>query len=375
MNQKNPFLTAGYEGEETFCDRARETQKLVGALENGRNVTLIAPRRYGKTGLIHHVFHHLADSHDCVYIDIYATTDLCQFIQLFARSVMRELETTSERILSVTTSFFKSFRPTMTTNADGSLKWSFDVTASTAETSLHEIFTYLKSRERPVVIAFDEFQQVRKYPERGTEALLRSYIQFLPNVRFLFAGSQHHMMADMFVSPQGPFYNSTDIMSLPVIDRSAYRTFAKRFFADQGLAFADDVFDRMYAMFDGVTWYVQSVLNRVWQFGTGLGGDDVVAAAVSDLLEDRSLVFHDLFFSQADAPKALLMAIASEGLVKTPTGSEFIAKYGLGAASTIASALDSLIGKELVYRTPQGVFVYDRLFAEWIRTSMMKVEG
>ena len=52
MKRKNPFLTAGYEGPETFCDRERETAELIAAIENGRNTTLIAPRRYGKTGLI-----------------------------------------------------------------------------------------------------------------------------------------------------------------------------------------------------------------------------------------------------------------------------------------------------------------------------------
>ena len=39
-----------------FCDRTTETEKIISALDNERNVTLIAPRRIGKTGLIHHVF-------------------------------------------------------------------------------------------------------------------------------------------------------------------------------------------------------------------------------------------------------------------------------------------------------------------------------
>lgn len=45
----NPFLTYGYAGPEYFCDRKRETADLLSALRNGRNVTLTAPRRMGKT--------------------------------------------------------------------------------------------------------------------------------------------------------------------------------------------------------------------------------------------------------------------------------------------------------------------------------------
>lgn len=54
--QKNPFLIYGYAGPRYFCDREAETEKLVSALDNGRNVTLIAPRRMGKTGLIKNTF-------------------------------------------------------------------------------------------------------------------------------------------------------------------------------------------------------------------------------------------------------------------------------------------------------------------------------
>lgn len=65
-----------------------------------------------------------------------------------------------------------------------------------------------------MVVAIDEFQQISEYPEKGVEALLRSEIRFLPNVRFVFVGSRKHMMEDMFASPKHPFYQSTQIMSL-----------------------------------------------------------------------------------------------------------------------------------------------------------------
>lgn len=47
----NPFIYQGYESPEYFCDREVETKTLMSHLKNGRNVTLISPRRLGKTGL------------------------------------------------------------------------------------------------------------------------------------------------------------------------------------------------------------------------------------------------------------------------------------------------------------------------------------
>jgi len=57
----NPFLTVGYYSPEYFCDRETETTKIVSALENDRNISLMSPRRFGKQVLIHHVFHQISE--------------------------------------------------------------------------------------------------------------------------------------------------------------------------------------------------------------------------------------------------------------------------------------------------------------------------
>lgn len=79
-------------------------------------------------------------------------------------------------------------------------------------------------------LSYDEFQQIRNYPEKGVEALLRSQIQFSP-AQFIFAGSKQHLMRDMFTSLKMPFYQSTTMMPLGVIEEQAYYDFASGFFA------------------------------------------------------------------------------------------------------------------------------------------------
>ena len=72
----NPFVVYGYKGAEYFCDRQKETEKIISTLHNERNITLVAPRRMGKTGLIHHVFHQMEEQYEgvkCFYLDIFAT--------------------------------------------------------------------------------------------------------------------------------------------------------------------------------------------------------------------------------------------------------------------------------------------------------------
>ena len=51
---KNPFVTNGYVSPEYFCDREKETAKIVSLLTNENNIALISPRRLGKTDLLRH---------------------------------------------------------------------------------------------------------------------------------------------------------------------------------------------------------------------------------------------------------------------------------------------------------------------------------
>ena len=370
MKQNNPFSVVGYGGPEYFCDRTKETRKLVSAIENDRNVTLIAPRRYGKTGLIHHVHRVMPAEYTGVYFDIFATKNLAEFAKAFATAVVGALDTPAEKTIAAVAKFFRSCRPTITPQENGLPKFSFDIIPGQAETTLAEIFAYLKMRERRVVVAIDEFQQILEYPEKGTEALLRGYVQDVPWVRFIFAGSRHHLMGEMFLSAKHPFYQSTDVLSLDVIGKEAYSEFARRHFTVVGQSFQEAAFDALYNRFGGVTWYVQTVLNRIWQQGEGFTSPAQIDEEVSNLVEDRSLVFRDLYFSQSASVQKLLSAIAADGEATAVFSGGFLKRHSLPATSTVRSALKVLLAKDLVYKTERGFIVYDRIFAEWLKRTV-----
>lgn len=367
MKLKNPFLIRGYAGPAFFCDRETETRKLLAAFDNDRDITLIAPRRFGKTGLIHHALSKLSDEYTGIYIDIFSTRNLSEFSAAFASAVIGALDTRIEAAMTSVARFFRSCRPTVTPQADGMPKFSFDVVPSSAEATVKEAFDYIKSKNRRVVIAIDEFQQIGEYPEKGVEALLRSHIQFLPDVRFVFAGSRKHLMEEMFASPRRPFYQSTQILSLREIPCDKYAAFARRFFDKAGIPFDDGLFAEVYRRFGGITWYVQAVMNRIWEGGEGLADISQVDEAIETLVEDQDIVYHDLLRSQSEGSQRLLLAIARAGAVPKPTAGKFVASSGLSAASSALFALNDLRRRDLVYETESGWVVYDRLFGLWLK--------
>lgn len=328
---KNPFLLQGYVAPEYFCDRKEETKNLVSALLNGRNVTLMSPRRMGKSGLIHNAFHHLAESHPeikCFYLDIYSTRNLREFTLLFGQTVLG-------------------------TKPDPSV-------------TLKEIFEYLKASDVECVIAIDEFQQIAEYDESGTEALLRSYIQFIPNVHFIFSGSKRHMMEEMFSSPKRPFYKSTQKLPLSEIDFDAYYAFASNHMARNGIILSRDAFQYIYTLVYGHTWYVQRILNSIYATHEGEVTLQDVSQTVENILREEEYNFQRDFKSLTHNQQSLLLAIAMERHVSQVNASAFIHRYDLGATSSINKALKALIDKEFILESQSGYELYDRFMALWL---------
>ena len=370
MKLSNPFLTAGYAGSEYFCDRKRETEELVHNLDNDRNTTLISPRRYGKTGLIRHVLHLMAKRRGVktVYVDLYPTHSLADFAGSVAVAVAESVESSVDKMLKVVSSLARGFRPTVAIDEfTGRPKFSFDVNATNAQPSLEATLAYLESRKGRTVVAIDEFQQIAEYPEKGVEALLRSKMQFMHNVGFVFSGSRLHMMAEMFHSPKRPFFNSTASMSLDVIDKSTYFRFAASFFRKAGRILPEETFAAAYDRFEGITWYVQSVMKVLYASENPRPTERDVVAAVDQLVEENAMNYGYILSKCTPGAVELLRAVARERVVPEPMSAEFGRKHGLRAASSVRFALDALLKDELLYRRDDGYVVYDRLFAEWLR--------
>ena len=367
----NPFVCQGYISPEYFCDREIETDTLAKTLYNGRNVTLISPRRLGKTGLILHTFAHIkAENKDavCIYIDIFPTKNQSELTRMMGEAVLNEAMSKRRQLGKRTLLMLGSLRPVIGVDQlTGAPNVTVAVDPAQSEITLRSIFDYMKRQQKEFFVAIDEFQQITNYPETGTEALLRSHIQFAPNIHFIFSGSKQHLMAEMFVSPQRPFYQSTEMMNLRPLDEQVYYDFANRFFTARGGGLDRGVFHEMYSTFDGYTWYIQSVLNRMYETYRTVNSTTQLNETLLSVVESKAPQYESLVQFLTDNQFSLLRAIAKEGLVEQPLGKEFIGKYKLSGASSVKTSLDMLTDKELAYRQPDGYIVYDRFLAQWLR--------
>ena len=367
---ENPFVYKGYDGPAYFCDREKETENLISALKNGRNITLLSPRKIGKTGLIKHVFNRISSTEKdavCIYVDIFSTQNLHDFVQVLGAAIVDEALRREKSLMSKVLDAFKAWRPVVTVDVlTGMSSLSLNIDSTSDEYTLKSIFDYLKSSKKKVYVAIDEFQQVAYYPEKGTEALLRSHVQF-SNAGFIFSGSRQHLMAEMFNSPQRPFYQSTEFMNLQPIPEDAYYEFASRFFEAKKGSLSQEVFHDIYQRFDGYTWYIQLMMNRLYEGNKRITelhqATDAIIAVLATLTPQYEMLMTFLTSNQVN----LLKAIAKEGKVEQPQSNEFIKRNDLPSPSSVKAALDVLVDKELVYTQPDGYIIYDRLLNLWLQ--------
>lgn len=369
---ENPFALVPYVSKDLFCDREKETESVLEYLLNGSNVTLISPRRYGKTGLIYRVFDEIKQRKinvNTCYVDIYATEKLEDFIKTFSEAVVASLD--MKKGVKAFLLFLAGLRPMLSYNpltGNPELTMTF-LSDYEKRHTLASIFEFLEKLDKKTIVAIDEFQQVRKYGN-NMEALLRSYIQPLRNVQFVFCGSKKHLMAEMFTDARSPFYESTRCLYLEKIDREIYADFIVRMFAKGKKNITDEAVDFILDWTKAHTFYTQSLCNHVFlKSGKNIGLQNVLLSARQLLIENEQT-----FFQWRDLLTPLqwnyLKAVAKEQAVDKPFATSFIQKYNIGTSANSSRILEALLDKELILATSteDGVAysVYNVFLSRWL---------
>lgn len=370
MAAKNPFITKGYAGSEYFCDREKETKTLVKWLTNNNNVALISPRRYGKTDLIRHCFTQpeIDGEYYTFVIDIYSAKSLNDIVMMLSDAIIKVLMSKSKKALESFLNILQSLRGCFSYDWSGTPSFTVGIgDIHTPEKTLSEIFEYLEKADKPCIVAIDEFQQVAKIGE-NIEALLRTHVQYCENATFIFSGSERHMMGEIFTSPKRPFYQSTTLYFLDRLPLDKYSEFCKRLFENGSKQLESDVVPVIYERFDGVTYYMQRIMNEMYSDTPKEGTCSIadIDIAVQSILDASSVVYENLMYQLPEKQRIVMKAIARSGIAEQPTSIDFIQKHKLTSPNSVKAALPALIDKDLVTTDKGKYMLCDKFLELWI---------
>lgn len=376
MRPVNPFIVSGKILPEYFCDRKSEAAFLTKSIVNGNNLVLISPRRMGKTGLIKYCFENcgLAEDYNTFFIDILQTSSLREFTYILGREIFNALRPRGIKMVETFMTMLHSLSgkfgfDTMTGTPTFNIQLG-DIVAP--EYTLEEIFAYISSSEKRCVIAIDEFQQIAKYPEKNVEALLRTHIQSTANADFIFAGSERHLMQQIFSSSGRPFFNSATFLELKEIPLDIYTEFVVRLFESRGKSIKPKSVEYIYTLFRGHTYYMQKAFN--YGFANTPAGavcdESILEESVAEMLHSYDTVFRETLSQLSLRQKELLFAIAKTGNARSITSAAFIRDNALTSSSSVQAAAKTLIERDIISAADNIYTVSDRLFDTWLKRFM-----
>ena len=374
----NPFIIRGAIPEPYFCDREKETERLVRYLTNGEHVVLHAPRRIGKSKLIEHCFAQPAikDKYYTIFVDILQTGNLQEFTYEFGKAVFEATASLGNKMMKQFAQTVQSLHGEYSIDPfTGFPKFSMSIGhIANPIYIIEEVFRFLEQADKPCIVAIDEFQRIADYPEKNVEAILRTHIQRMRNCEFVFAGSDRHLLGQMFQDYNRPFYESATIMTLEKIERSKYNAFVLEHFEEFNKHIASEDVDRVYDLFDGNTYAMQRTIHTAFSLTPEKQACTLstIRQAIDDIIEDNDFTYRTHLMPMGLSQKEVLYAIARSGVASQITGSVFVNKYRLSSASSVQSAIRKLKADGWVteFMNPDGQKCYqlnDYFLMLWIQ--------
>lgn len=367
---QNPFILAGYAGPAYFCDRQKETDWLEEQYKNERNIVLHSWRRMGKTSLILHFFNkkEKQGKTDCIFIDLLGTSTFPQAVKKIAEAVVYKYGSIQKGVSNIVAKLISGIGASLSFDPLTGLP-QLDINysgSSKPEYSLQVIAEFLVSQKKSVIVAIDEFQQVVNYDDRIAEATFRSWAHQFPSIRFIFSGSHRHMMMSMFSEENRPFFRSAQLLGLEPIQEQEYSRFIVARFKGAGKNIFQEQVKLIFDWTRNQTYYIQLACNKLYGM-TDHVGDKQLQQIFNEMVQQEIPLFSSYQQLLTSLQWKVFVAIAKEGEVENPMSQAFLSKHNLGAASSVKSAIEVMVKKELLVYWEKRYQLHDTLLLRWLQ--------
>ena len=231
---KNPFSYGSPVSGDHFAGRETELTALTSRMQNGINVVVTAPRRYGKSSLLGEAAAQMAPEGSIVRANLLRMKS----VEVLAGRLVTETYNLTtgpwRRGTQAVAEFVKRVRPQLAVSFDDAGHPSFSITSSSAprdaEQLIDDVYRILAevAEDGPAVLMLDEFQAAADLSER-LPGLLKALSDEYPRVSLVLAGSRQHLMETLVLSKGAPLYNMAERLALgPVADTDMLRYLQQR---------------------------------------------------------------------------------------------------------------------------------------------------
>jgi len=370
----SPFVFGTTVCTRSFTDRKAEKKKLINNLTGGINTMIISPRRWGKSSLVEKVILEINKKRDdkrTVLIDLFSVSSKEEFLETFARNVIKSSSTKIQEWVSAGKYFFKSLAPKISigTSPETDFSISFDWKELQKHgdevLNLPEIIAQKKNIK--FIICLDEFQNLATIGGFAEfEKKMRAVWQRQKNVTYCLYGSKRHMMADIFNNPAKPFYRFGDVMLLQKIEQDEWVKFICKSFSETNKIISENDACTIATLMKNTSWYVQQLAHYTWLLSDHTTGSKEINAAMNELIRANTPFYQQQTEILSTTQLNLLKAVA-KGETKF-TSTSVMQGYYLGTPNNVIKNKNNLINNDVIQEV-NGVFEFvDPAFEFWFNT-------
>ena len=370
---ESPFQYGTLATKENFIDRISERASLKQMLFSGINVSLISPRRWGKSSLVKTAMDELTEERKDVrvcYLDAFSIDSVDDFYSKFASAVISCSANKIEKAWRDAKTYLGGIIPGLTVS-DGlndifTINLKYNPIKENQEQILDLPERIARDKGIRIIVCIDEFQQLAEidgYAE--LEGKMRSAWQYHKHVSYCFYGSKKHMMMEIFNDSQKPFYRFSETIFLNKIAKEDWIPFIVAGFEKTGKSISESFASLICDYTDRHSWYLQQLCFFVWYDTTKEVTEEIMARACRRIIDTNSPMFmsdvEKLTASQREMLKAI---ISGENQLSSERARE---KFRLGNLTTITRNKKILATKSFIDSDNGVLEISDPIFRLWFK--------
>jgi len=368
----SPFIYGTTVSAHSFTNREKEAEKLRNNLTQGINTTLISPRRWGKSSLVEKVILEIRKKEKdtkTVVIDLFSVSSQDEFLELFAREVLKASSNKWQEWIATGKEIFKKLVPKFSMGfeqTDFSLSFDLKELKNHYQEILDMPQILAKKKGFKFIICLDEFQNLSGFPDYlNFEKKMRASWQRQHNVTYCLYGSKRHMMTEIFNSPAKPFYRFGDIMMLQKIERKKWISFISKSFDKSGKQIPEPVAARIPELMKDHSWYVQQLAHYTWNMTQKKAGMAELNSALKELIQANTPLYQKEIESISGTQINLLKAIVKGETRFTSTA--VMNDYHLGTPRNVSKNREILVNYDMIHEVGGMYEFLDPAFELWFK--------
>lgn len=362
-----------------FCARPKLESSVLEAATHQHRIVLLGERRMGKSSLVEHTL--TGPDRILVAVDLRGLDSAADFVDRLLlrlstaleahRTLSKHLPERLKEALAFISEVNVSFHGILSVSAKGKPK------ASTVIRALNAVER--ASRWRPLVVFFDEFQEIienlDEQESRHLLGVLRGEIQRHAHVAYLFAGSARGSMLELFTAECSQFYQSATILDVGPIPQVDMARFLREQFARGRRELSADTLQAIFALAGESPNDQQQLAYHLWTQSTpGRLGQEELKRAFSALLAEVSRRGELILESATPAQRRVLFAIAIREDQETSTDS-FIRFAGFKNNSSVGAALRPFLkgNNAILEKRGSRVRYRERFMRLWVLLQVVNI--